>query len=114
VQGDINTLKAKLNAIKQLLQGRLTYPYFMQSLLRSMPGGVWVSNVTTTLGGPGQVAFTAAASALQSEDIADWISAFDESPEFSDVSLGAIQLRAVQGTAQFGFQVKGNYKSSEN
>lgn len=109
LEGEINTLKAKLDAIEQLLHGRLTYPHFMQALLRSMPGGVWVSSIQTTLGGPDAVSFTASAAALASEDIADWVATFEESAEFSNVRLGAIQLRAVAGQEQFSFQVQGSY-----
>ncbi|MBI2915826.1 MAG: PilN domain-containing protein [Elusimicrobia bacterium] len=87
-------LNAKKNTVVQLFQGRLLYPKLMETLYDTMPKDVWLSDLTFSEDGQKNVRVVAAASALTTDSIADWLQMLESKKErFGSASLSAIDVK---------------------
>ena len=110
LQSTTNTLETKKNIISTLMQGRLTYLYFMEDILEMLPSNLWFRNVTTQLAPDGKIVVTMDAEALDNYAIADFVSSLSGNPSFANVELGALTTAAVAKTTTSIFHLKFDYK----
>ncbi|MBI4051319.1 MAG: PilN domain-containing protein [Elusimicrobia bacterium] len=86
------SVRARLNVIIDLLKGRLLSTYFLQGILKSLPNGIWLMNLTSNAVSPSSSKIQFNAVARSSEDLADWIRTLENSGEFSEVELGPVTV----------------------
>ena len=103
-------VKARLAEVVTLSKGRPLYPYFMEDLARSLPAGVWLTQLTTSPGPAGTLlALSLGASSNSYEDVADWIRNLEGSGRFEKVKLGAVSGAPTGGGMSFTLTT--NYKN---
>lgn len=103
-------VKARLQVITELLKGGLLYPYFMQDVAQNLPQGVWLTNLSTSLGPNNTLKVTTSASSFSSDDIADCINKFNATGRFSSIELGAIAGITAATGRMFNFSLIADYK----
>lgn len=105
-------VKARLAEVVTLSKGRPLYPYFMEDVARTLPQGVWLTQLgTTPAGGGALLKVLATASSRSHEDIADWIRSLEGSGRFDTVELGAVSGAASAAGGVFNFTLTANYKN---
>ncbi|MFA5858350.1 MAG: hypothetical protein WC955_04725 [Elusimicrobiota bacterium] len=122
------SLQKKFDVINSLMENRLLYPKFMQSLVELTPGNMWISDITTkTVGDKLEVKMSA--SAFDTYTIANFVSALEGSQKrekiknadvdlgFMDINLGNINQ---SGTAAGGklkiltFAISYNFRTKKD
>jgi len=106
-------LNKKKGVIQTLENERLTYPQFMEDLVRLLPSNIWLTNLATISQPNGtDLDVTLGVTALDNYAIADLISNLENSQIFSNIDLGAIATTpgAQAGAQSMAFQVKTTYK----
>lgn len=93
-------VRARLNVIEDLLLGRAFYPIFMSEFAKSVPGGVRVVSMQTSVQAPGTIKLVISASAGTNEDIAAWVKTLERNAKFGAIELGAVS--AAGGAYNFG------------
>ncbi|HEX4046187.1 MAG TPA: PilN domain-containing protein, partial [Elusimicrobiota bacterium] len=83
-------VRARLGVIDSLLKGRAFYPLFMSEFARSVPGGVKVTQLSTTSQANGSVKLAISGVAGSSIEVADWMRALQNDGHFSNVELGPV------------------------
>ena len=91
-------VRARLNVIEDLLLGRAYYPIFMSEFARSVPGGVRVMTMGTTITTPGTLKLSITAVANSNEDIAAWVKTLEKNIKFGSIELGAVSVSGVAYT----------------
>ena len=100
-------VRARLNVIEDLLLGRAYYPIFMSEFARTVPAGVKVSNMATSIVTPGTVKLVITAAANSNEDIAAWVKTMEKNAKFAAIELGAV---TASGTI-YNFALTATYTS---
>jgi len=105
-------LNKKKGVIQSLENQRLSYPQFMEDLVRLLPSNIWLSNLATISQADGSTMdITMSVTALDNYAIADLVSNLENSQIFADVDLGAINVsQGVGGSQSMSFQIKTVYK----
>jgi Tfp pilus assembly protein PilN len=85
-----DAVSSRLNVIKGLLQGRSYYPLFMSDFVRTVPGGVKVTLLTTSGPAAGVLKLSIGAMADTNDDVANWMRALEKSGRFASVELGPV------------------------
>lgn len=85
-----DAVRARLGVIESLLKGRAFYPLFMSDFVRTVPGGVRVTNLSTVSQSNDTVKLSIAAVAESNDDIANWMRALEKDGHYSDVELGPV------------------------
>lgn len=107
-EATLNAVRARLNVIVDLLKSRPLYPYFMEDLLKSMPGGVWLISVNSQNEGS-QLKLSITARASSSEDVAAWLRHMESSDRFSAPALGPVTVTEEAGQTVHGFTLGVRY-----
>jgi Tfp pilus assembly protein PilN len=87
-------LETKKNVINNLMAGSLTYPVFMEELLRTLPQNVWLKTMNTLTNSDGTMKVDITADALDVYSVADLITALSSNRDFDKVDLGPITTSA--------------------
>ncbi len=82
-------VRARLGVIEDLLKGRAFYPIFMSDFARTVPGGVKVTNMTTSYQN-NSVKLSISATANSNDDVAAWVRTLQTNSHFSGVELGPV------------------------
>ena len=99
-------VKSRLGLIEGLLKGRAFYPVFMSEFVRTVPGGIKVTNMTTVeQGNPTTVKIAITAQAQTNDDVANWVRTLQGHPHFSSIELGSVSLSGKQRN----FTINGSY-----
>lgn len=91
-------VRARLGVIENLLLGRAYYPVFMSEFARSVPAGVRVNSLNTTITTPGTMKLTIGGTANSNEDIAAWVKTLEKNVKFGMVELGAVTVSGMNYT----------------
>lgn len=91
-----NAVRARLGVIEDLLRGRSFYPVFMSDFAKSVPAGIRVVALNTTVTGPGSLKMSITGMADNNEDIAAWVKSMEKNPRFAAVELGPVTASALQ------------------
>ena len=91
-----DAVRARLGVIESLLKGRAFYPLFMSEFVRTVPGGVRVTALSTTGQGGGALKLAISAVADTSDDVANWMRAFEKNGHFASVELGPVSASGRQ------------------
>lgn len=95
-----NQLRSRWDAIQRLMQGRLTYPKFLEDFVANLPADIWITNMSTTMDDSGQLNVTISATSLSNFAIADWMTNLQQSSYFQNIELGTItSVEAGEGIA---------------
>jgi Tfp pilus assembly protein PilN len=86
-----NAVRARLGVIVELVKARPLYPRFMEDLLRSLPSGVWLANLSTQNEGS-NLKISVSAKSISNEDIAQWLRQLESSDRFVEPVLGPISV----------------------
>ena len=84
-------VRARLGVIEDLLKGRGFYPIFMSEFAKTVPAGVRVTSLGTSIAGAGTLKLAIAGTAPSSEEIALWVKTLEKNGHFKPVELGPIQ-----------------------
>jgi len=103
-------LETKKSVINTLMQGRLTYLFFMEDILEVLPYNLWFRTVNTQLGSDGKISVNMDAEALDNYAIADFLSSLAASSDFGNVELGAITTASGGKVPTSSFHLKFDYK----
>ncbi|MCX7910398.1 MAG: PilN domain-containing protein [Endomicrobia bacterium] len=111
-------LEERRQLVERLLSNGLIYPKFMVDLLKVLPDGVWLSNMTTSLiVNPTDIdrkitgiKVSLTCSSYDKFSIADFLSNLENSVKFSDVVLGPINISQQEKYELHNFIVEFNYK----
>lgn len=101
-----SAVRARLGVIEDLLKGRAFYPLFMSEFARTVPGGVRVTNMSTSTQPNSTVKLTISASASSNDDVAAWVRTLQKAPHFSGVELGPV---SAGGPRIFNFSINASY-----
>ena len=113
LEATAGAVRTRLVVITDLLKGRPLYPFFMTDFAKTLPSGVWISNLTTTTEDKATVAVQTAATASSSEAIADWLRNFAKSGRFAEPVLSGISMSALSGVKRHSFSISTKYKNPE-
>jgi Tfp pilus assembly protein PilN len=102
-----NAVRARLSVIEDLLRGRSFYPIFMSDFAKSVPPGVMISALNTTVPAPGNLKMTISGRANANEDIAAFVKSLEKTGRFAAVEMGPV---AAAGT-QFNFTMTATYSN---
>ena len=100
-------VRARLGVIEDLLLGRAYYPVFMSEFARTVPAGVRVNSMSTSITTPGTVKLVIAAVANSNEDIAAWVKTMEKNAKFASIELGAVTASG----AFYNFALTATYTS---
>jgi Tfp pilus assembly protein PilN len=89
-------VRARLGVIESLLKGRAFYPLFMSEFARTVPGGVKVTNLMTSVQGGGAVKLSISAVANTDDDVAAWMRTLEKNSHFAAVELGPVSAAGKQ------------------
>jgi Tfp pilus assembly protein PilN len=101
-----SAVRARLGVIEGLLKGRAFYPIFLSAFARTVPAGIRVTSLNTSMQGNNAVKLAISAVAGSNEDIAAWMRIFQADSHFTAPELGAI---SASGARQFSFTVTTTY-----
>ena len=110
LQATTKVLETKKNVIGTLMQGRLTYVYFMEDILETLPYNLWFKSVNTQLGTDGMMKVNLDASSSDNYAIADFVSSLSSNNSYADVDLGPITTSMSARSSVSSFRVSFNYK----
>lgn len=83
-------VRARLGVIEELLKGRAYYPVFMSDFAATVPAGVKVMSLNTTMAPGSQLKLAIGAQGRGSDDVATWVRTLEGNPKFSNVELGPV------------------------
>jgi Tfp pilus assembly protein PilN len=89
-------VRSRLGVIESLLKGRAFYPMFMSEFARTVPGGVKVTQLSTTSQAGGSVKLAIGATADTSDDVANWMRTLEKNNHFDKVELGPVSANGKQ------------------
>jgi len=98
-------VRARLGVIEDLLKGRAFYPIFMSEFARTVPGGIKVTNMSTSTQ-PNAVKLSISGVANSNEDVAGWVRTLQANSHFSGVELGPV---SASGKGQYSFTISTTY-----
>lgn len=91
-----NAVRARLGVIEDLLRGRAFYPVFMSDFAKSVPSGIRVVTLNTTVTGAGSLKMSISGMADNNEDIAAWVKSMEKGGRFGAVELGPVTASGMQ------------------
>ena len=91
-----DAVRARLGVIESLLKGRAFYPMFMSEFARTVPGGVKVVNLATSVQPNGSVKLSISAIANTNDDVAAWMRTLEKNNHFAGVELGPVSASGKQ------------------
>lgn len=101
---------AHLNAITGLAKIRLIYTYFLQDLVRSLPGGIRILSLKTTTRDAKTLDFSIPAISRSAEDLSQWVRTLNNSKDkYKNVELGGISIADTATGKTFKFPIKATY-----
>ncbi len=89
-------VRARLGVIESLLKGRAFYPLFMSEFVRTVPGGVKVTLLSTSSQPNGVLKLAITAVADSSDDIANWMRTLEKNGRFASTELGPVSASGRQ------------------
>lgn len=108
-----NVLNAKKNTVVELVKTRLLYPKFMETLYRTLPGDVWLDELSLSEDGQKNLQTVLVSNSLTTDSIADWLQGMESNTQlFSNISLSAIEVNetSLPGTSYFKFILNFTYQ----
>jgi len=108
LEATAKNVKARLEVVVSLHKNRFVYTVFMEDWIRSMPSGIWLSSLNTSVSG-NSVSVQMGGGARTKEDVAEWLRTLEGDKKYSNVILGDISMSGAPPTAVFSFTLKTVY-----
>ena len=86
-------LDRKLKVITDLMQTRIYYPVFMESLAAIFTRGTWISALTTTGGSGGELRLSMNLEGRDNYTVAEFLNALENSAQFSGIDFKGISTK---------------------
>lgn len=104
-------MRTQLATISDLRKSRAVYPRFMEDLLKLLPPGVWLTNLSTTSDAAGtMLTVSIACKSGAAEDVAVFLRTLETSDRFKEGQLnGGITVNALPGAVENVFNVNMKY-----
>jgi len=113
IKTERETLAAKKNAVEKLLNTRLVYPIFMENFVKTLPQGMWLTELNTS-NGDGITSMRFNAYAFNNYIIADLLKSFEQSSMFQNSQISGINSSlSDKGRAVKQFSITVDYKNQE-
>jgi Tfp pilus assembly protein PilN len=91
-----DAVRSRLGVIEGLLKGRAFYPIFMSEFAQTVPAGVKVTALSTSIQPTGSLKLSINASADSNDDVAGWMRTLEKNPHFAAVELGPVSASGTQ------------------
>jgi Tfp pilus assembly protein PilN len=100
-----DAVRARLGVIESLLKGRAFYPIFMSEFAQTVPAGVKVTSLNTSIQPNSALKLAINATANSSDDVANWMRTLEKNSHFASVELGPVNATGTQ----FNFSIVTTY-----